>query len=172
MALTLGQLLEIASGWESRAASCYREMSSLFSAHPAIATFWNDMADEEDAHLTLLAQAGADICEETLAEPVDPALEQTVRDTDRMLDAECPDSVANLDDAYELAHLFESSEVNVIVRLLLARAVGGDHHQQWLTSQFEEHVEDLMAFGRSHPRELRRAIAAGDGAGPPDSDGS
>jgi rubrerythrin len=149
---------------ERAAAGIYTRFSQLFSHLPEISAFWLGLAEDEMQHANTLR----DVCElltsEQLASPCDIEISERVAAAQRMVREDSPASVKNLDDAYEVAHELEFSEVNAVFKLLATAFVPSEERRQFVVEQITQHQQKLVDFGRGFgDRGSRKAIAIRDG---------
>ncbi len=157
--VTYRSLIERAIVLERSVCDLYRHLADAFTAHDAISEFWRAMAIDESAHEELLRSALAHTPAAQLALPVPECHAHLVPQAERELDDALAETMRTLDDAFEMAHRIESSEVNRIVELVLAGPLETDVTRALIRSQFDEHLGRLYSFGRQHDRALRRSIA-------------
>lgn len=95
------------------------------------------------------------------SEVVEAHLRAMVSSVDRQLEAAAKTPVRTLNDAYDIAHMLESSEVNAVFELILIAPLDDEAKKELLRTQLEEHVDRLNSFGRTHDRSVREGIVAG-----------
>ena len=157
--VTVAGFIERAMTWESAARDYYLTFSSAFRSDSAVAEIWQQMADDESRHLSILTRTRDSLSDHRLAAPLDSrgvALVESVEaEFRRIRTAE----VRTLDDAYEIAHGLESSEVNAVFELLVTLQAEDAGATALLEAQFGEHVGRLALLARRYDREARRRIA-------------
>ena len=158
---TIAALFETAIGIERKAAAFYADMASAFHHVPEVSDFWQQLHREEIEHENILRGVYASLPPEMLAGPPEPLLAIQVTDACRLIDAVAVDAVLTLDDAYELAHDLEFSEVNAVFKLLAMAGVPTETHSRFVIDHIERHQHHLMEFGHAHGgRPWRRSIQA------------
>ena len=84
--------------------------------------------------------------DERLDKLAEIAKSEKVIATQRMLNHDLTASINNLDEAYELAHELESSEVNAIFKFLTIEFVSNAEREQFIVSQIDQHQQKLIDF--------------------------
>lgn len=156
--LTLGELIDQAISWETELRDLYAGLSEAFPAYPSINEFWKHMAIEESSHGTLLRDARAAIPDVQLSRRLGDSETQLVAAARETMAIASETAVRTLDDAYEIAHTLESSEINTIFRLLLMAPISGEDMGELLAAQFEEHIEKLNEFGLRYDHLFRKSV--------------
>lgn len=156
--LTLAELIDQAITWEAELRDLYAGLAEAFPAYPSINEFWKQMAIEESSHGTLLREARAAIPDAQLSRRLGDSEDQLVAAARVALAEARQTPLRTLDDAYEIAHTLESSEINTIFRLLLMAPISGEDMGALLAAQFEEHIEKLNAFGLRYDPLFRKSI--------------
>ena len=106
---TIEALFELAITAEKAVRDFYLGLAKKFSHLPQVSTFWKGMLTDEMKHAQGLEGFRRSLTPEQLSAPADPNL---VGKAKKVLDISIQhslDSIANLDDAYELAHALEHS---------------------------------------------------------------
>lgn len=143
---TLGQLFERAIQIENQAGSIYREMEKRFSHHPVSAALWKVMAADEDVHARILRQIYEGASPERLSQPSPPEAWVSISDIYKLVNQDSLDSVETLQDAYELAHQLEHSEVNAIFEFLSLEVVPNAIERDFVRSHIVRHQGRLLEF--------------------------
>jgi rubrerythrin len=145
---------------ENKAANIYREFSQLFSHIPEISVFWKRLTKDEKQHADILQDVRRSLSREQLLSPCDKEISEKVPGIQRFLSKDLTASIKNLDDAYELAHELEYSEVNDIFQFLAAEFAQYETRKQFVVSEITRHQQKLMDFGRNFgDRNRRREIS-------------
>jgi len=147
---TTENLFKLAVEIEKEAANVYEKFSKVFAYMPQIFAFWSGMRDDELEHATTLQGISKSLSAEQLISLPDHALWNSVVDVRRMLGRDLTVSVENLDDAYELAHELESSEVNNIFKFLTSHYVASEEQEKLLDMQIVRHLKKLMDFSSNY----------------------
>ena len=154
----LGWLIERAISWETAAAELYLGLAELFSSPPEVAEFWELMSRDERLHARLLATLRDSLPAERLAEPLSRADLESVGSVEQLLETVSAARLDTLDDAHDIAHDLESSEVNTIFSLVMRSAVDSAARRTLIAAQLDEHVGRLTEFGATFDAEMRRSI--------------
>jgi rubrerythrin len=159
---TVEDVFQLAIEAERAAERLYQGLAAKFAHHADVARFWEEYASEEAVHASKLEELRQDIAAEKLSGPVTrDVLEQARRasqiDVERALEG-----VADLQDAYELAHETENSETNSVFEFLMTRFAESEGAQDFVRMQLRDHVGRItMGFPEPYSDvETRRAIEA------------
>ena len=137
-------LFEYAIAAEHYARELYREFERLFTAEPRVAAFWQRYATEETGHATWLEQAAEEDCRRRhTTRPPTPPNWNAARHVIKVPLATALAEVETLEDAYQLAHELESSEINTIFEFLLFTFADDPQATQYARDQLSEHVARL-----------------------------
>jgi rubrerythrin len=136
-------LFEYAIAAEYYARELYREFQRLFTAEPRVAAFWQRYAAEETGHATWLEQLLKKLPPETCDAPADSDKLEAARRIIKVPLATALAEVETLEDAYQLAHELESSEINTIFEFLLFTFADDPQATQFARDQLREHVARL-----------------------------
>jgi rubrerythrin len=159
---TVEKLLNVGIRLEAAASCFYAELAERFAHCLEVAEFWRVMAADEACHEDRLIQWQRSSIIERLSQPVDG---QMLQKAERLFGTgvdEMLDGVHNLDDAYEMAHDLESSEINTIFRFFIAEFSQDARVLGVLMQDLDEHAERLMAGfpSRYATRGARAAVEA------------
>ena len=143
---TIEAIFARAIGFEYKAADIFKEFSKLFSHIQEISSFWQELAEDEIQHAETLQNIRKSLTSEQLLSPCDKEISMKVDITQCMLTAVSIASIRNLDDAYELAHELEFSEVNTIFKLMTTEFIHSQERRQFIVSQISEHQQKLVDF--------------------------
>jgi rubrerythrin len=157
---TLAWLIDCAIGWESQARDIYFSFGKLFSHVPRVAEVWLDLADDETRHVGFLLKIRGTAPHEHLASQVGQAQREAAVEVEQFLRGDLTVAIQTLDDAYELAHMIEQSEMNAIFRYVAQESVPDEARRLLLLAQLDIHIEKLSAFGREFDRQQRMRILA------------
>ncbi len=155
-------LFEYAIAAEHYARELYRAFAGLFAADPGVAAFWQRYAAEEMGHATWLEQLLKKLPQETCNAPADSDKLDMARHIIKVPLAHALAQVETLEDAYQLAHELESSEMNTIFEFLLFTFADDPQATQYARDQLREHVARLSTgFPESYSgAPSRRALRA------------
>ena len=147
---TLEELFERAIKIEKQAASIYRELERRFSHHQESVALWKALAADEDKHAEVLAKALGDAPSEKLASQAPADVWAAVTQILDLLSQDLLNSVENLNDAYELAHELEFSEVNAVFEFLSVDAVPGNVERGFVRTHIAMHQKRLTDFRQNY----------------------
>jgi hypothetical protein len=135
----------------------------MFAHVPELDAFWRTMISEESAHEKLLKDARGLLNPEQLQAPADEKMWRDATRIHRMFADDLTKSIETLDDAYELAHDIEFSEVNAIFQFLTSRWIPEEKKSNLIHGVIEKHLEYLSSFGdKFGDRDWRKAIKRKD----------
>lgn len=143
---TLGDLFEQTFGVENKAAQLYGKFSEFFSHVSDVAAFWRGLAEDERTHITILQDILKALTEEQLSSPLERKVWRNVLSVHDLLDADLTAPIRTLDDAYEVAHQLEFSEINSIFKFLANEVVPSKERRRILLSSLDQHQNKLMDF--------------------------
>jgi hypothetical protein len=143
---TVATLLELAITSEKVAEDLYLGLTQKFSHLPKVSDFWQEMGKDEVAHARGLEKVRASLTPEQLLTPADlVVLEQAKRSANFSV-KDALNSITSLEEAYQLAHELEHSEINTVFEFIVAEFVAQDVQRELVMSQLREHVARLNQF--------------------------
>ena len=157
-------LFEYAIAAEHYARELYRAFAGLFTTDSRVTAFWQSYAAEEMGHATWLEQLLKKLPPEACDAPADPDKLDMARHIIKVPLAAALAEVETLEDAYQLAHELESSEINTIFEFLLFTFADDPRATQYARDQLREHVARLSTgfpesyTGAPSRRALRAAV--------------
>jgi len=157
---TIELLFEHAIENEYSAAQIYKRLSKLFSHVPGLSDFWDELFQDEIRHTNILKDLQKLLTPEQLLTPADKKMWDNVTKIRRMLSKDLVEPIKTLDDAYELAHELECSEVNTVFQFLAAEFLPSGEQQKQVVSEITIHQQKLFDLNRHFgDRNWRRGIA-------------
>jgi len=144
--LTLHEALEQAILVEEAIGGLYRELQRRFSHHPGAVALWKAMAADEDGHAQMLRQVQERSSPELLGQLATGETGAKIASVIKLIDTDPLTSVSTLEDAYDLAHRLESSEVNSVLQFLVTEAVPGDLEPDFIRGHITVHQKRLADF--------------------------
>ncbi|MFQ5963501.1 MAG: ferritin family protein [Candidatus Scalinduaceae bacterium] len=145
---------------ECKAGELYAKLSMLFSHFPEISTLWDKLAKDEILHMKTLQDIYDSMTREQLLSHIDKQMWKNIVKIQNLMNTNLAGSIKNLDDAYELAHQIEFSEINEIFKSLVTINVLPEEQEQLVLSNVMRHQNDLSNFGRKYEnRTLRKRIS-------------
>ena len=145
---TLDALFGVAISLENLAAAVYGRFSIWFGHVGPVAAFWKMMQADEHEHAAVLEKIRASLSREELDSPADPKLWVEAVNLQRFLSGQPAGPINSLEDAFELAHEIEFSEVNTIFRFLATRFVPFKARSEFVLSQITRHQKKISSFSR------------------------
>ncbi len=128
---------------ENYAEALYLQFERMFVADPLVAAFWHRYATEERGHARWLEGVLAKLPEETRSAPADLGMLETARHVIATPLDKALAEIETLEDAYQLAHELESSEVNTIFEFLLTTFASDAQATQFARTQLSDHAARL-----------------------------
>lgn len=158
---TTAQVFDLAIDIERKAAAFYAQLALMFEHAPSASEFWHQLYSEEIEHEAILTEVRDRLSPESLSQAPERTLAIQVADAGRWIDRMATDDITTLDDAYELAHDLEFSEMNAVFKVLAMAAVPADTQHRFVVAHVEQHQSSLLEFGHAHGgRQGRRNIKA------------
>ena len=155
---TIQPLFELAINWETQAHDLYVNFANLFNHEPKVSAFWIRLSQDESRHIDVLKDTLEMMPKENLLTEVGIEQWNSVSRVERLMKDASMSKVKTLDDAYELAHQLEISEVNTLFKFLVNNYFPDERGQKFILSEVSEHVERLTRFGREYTQSHRRLI--------------
>ena len=146
---TIGEIFSIAIENECKVADFYTALKKLFVNILEISAFWAGMAEDEKLHMKTLQGIYNSLNQEQLISPSEEHLFKSVIAIRDFLSKNLINSVKNLDDAYEIAHQIESSEVNAILKFLLNHFISSKKQTKFTSDTITTHQKKIMDFGKN-----------------------
>ena len=151
-------LLERATSWESKARDLYAALAELFDHQTKARRFWQEMSNDESRHVDILLDIRNTIPKSRLSEHISEKQTEAALRIETLFKSDLAAHLATLDDAYELAHVIENSEMNAIFLLVAVASVADTQRDELVESQIDEHMERLLQFGREFRATYRTGI--------------
>lgn len=154
---TLADVMDLTISWEETLRDLYAGFARGFASHPKVARFWQSMAIAESTHASLLRKTREALSPIILAGPMDDRHTEAFEAAELLMTHISPAGIDTLEDAYELAHEIEGSEVNVLFCLLTSR-LDDSTRGDLIAAQFDEHIDMLSQFGRDCSKSFRAGV--------------
>ncbi len=152
-------LFELAIEIEYKAAHIYERLSKLFSHVQGLSDFWDELVKDEKRHATTLQDVKKLLTPQQLLTHSDKKMWDNIASIQRLLSKDLVGAIKTLDDAYELAHELEFSEVNAIFKFLAAGFIPSDERKKHVVSEIKQHQQKLLDFSRNFgDRNWRKGI--------------
>ena len=154
---SIDELFEQAIAIEQTAQHIYEQFARLFAQHSDVAAFWTQYAADEARHARWLDRLRESLTPDQRAAPADSQLLTTARALVQSAESQPLNRIFDLNDAFQLAHYLESSEVNTIFVFLVKAFDTDPEIEEYVHAQIKDHVEHLsvefpQAFGGMYSR--------------------
>ncbi|MFC1634718.1 ferritin family protein [Planctomycetota bacterium] len=144
---------------ENLARDIYVQYAQMFFHVPDVSSFWQGMAYDEAKHAHTLKKALASLTAEKLAAPADQKFLGIMMNMISLLNTASQKAIETLDDAYEIAHELEFSELNYIFKCVAGDFMTQEEGEQFVVSGIDEHQKKLVDFKENFgDRNWRRQI--------------
>jgi rubrerythrin len=143
---TVAALLGMAITAENATEKLYLGLAQKFSHLPQVADFWQAMMQDEIAHARGLEKIRNTLTPEQLRGPVDPLILQQAQRIARLPVEQNLKSIATLEDAYQLTHDLENSELNTVFEFIVSEFMAEESVKELVMSQLREHIARLSKF--------------------------
>jgi rubrerythrin len=153
-------LLEYAINWETQARDLFTDFANLFSHEPKVYEFWIQLSKDESGHIGVLKDILNRIPTEKRLMEVGNEQWNSVTRVEELIKEASTKKVLTLDDAYELAHQLETSELNTLFKMLVNDYLPDEEGHKFMLSDVKEHIEKLMRFGKKYTQSHRKLIKA------------
>ncbi len=140
---TLDETFHAAIAAERAAETLFRGLQTRFAAHPAVAAFWDDYAQDEQRHAAWLEELYARMDAPRLAEPVDQHTAALVKAVAGFSVEKALAGVTDLEDAYQLVNEIENAETNAIFQFLMNNFEPDEEMKVFLRAQLQKHIAKL-----------------------------
>jgi rubrerythrin len=146
MSNTVAALLELAITSEKGAEDLYRGLADKFSRFPVVADFWQGMQRDEVAHAKGIEKVRASLTPEQLLMSADSLVLEQAKRSASFSAKEALKSITTVEEAFELSHDLENSEINLVFEFILSEYVSQDAQREFATSLLREHIARLSKF--------------------------
>jgi rubrerythrin len=160
---TNADLFKLADEIERLQQDFYSQLVDIFSHVPEVSNFWKDMEKDELTHTQALKRIIDSITPDQLLAPARPSIVLKATVVLGTSVADRVKSITNLNDAYEMAHDQESSELNMVYDFLVVEFSLSDDIKRFALAELEKHVQKLIDFPRTFgDAEWRKSITIKD----------
>lgn len=149
--MTVGDMFEQAILIERSAKKLYMELSKMFIDQPDASIIFGDLAKDEEHHAFVLENVRNGLSVDELQSPPDPELAKKIASMGGHSVEKMLASIHNLNDAYELAHDLEYSEVNKVFEVLSMKAVPSEERKNFILAQIRQHFGKLEVLAKQFP---------------------
>ena len=124
-----------------------------------LSDFWDELVKDEKRHATTLQDVKKLLTLEQLLTSSDKKMWDDVASIQRLLNKDLVGAIKTLDDAYELAHELEFSEVNAVFKFLAAELIPSEERKKFVVTEIKQHQQKLLDFSRNFgDRNWRKGI--------------
>ncbi len=154
-------IFEIAIRAEREAQQLYLDIVAMFSAYQPAVDLWIALARDEHYHARALEHLLAEAPASALQAEISPLLWEQAQALLRLNHDQLRASIASLDDAYQLTHELEHSEVNSMFEFLVHAFLSDPKFEVVTLQNLREHLMRLVqAPDTLGPAEVRQRIMA------------
>ncbi|MBN1920743.1 MAG: hypothetical protein JW892_05825 [Anaerolineae bacterium] len=144
---TVNHLFALAITAENAAEAMYLVLAQRFSPYVEVAQFWREMAHAETLHARVLERMRIRLDSTVLSSPADATVWRQAQEALRHDIVVAAGAVADLEDAYQLAHEIENSEINTVFEFLVTTFPENPTTGEFLREQLQVHARKLaLAF--------------------------
>ncbi len=143
---TVNDILSTSAHFEKVAADFYGMLAKRFAHLPEVSNYWNELSGDELMHEKLVLSVQHSLSKEKLEALPIKELTTSVTSVQKLLDIITKYNIQTLDDAYELAHQLEFSEVNAVLKLIITNLMPPEKYEEFVTSRIDEHEGKLLQF--------------------------
>lgn len=160
---TLAELFRIAIFCEKNFQAIYLGFARKFAHVPEVSAFWKDLAADEAKHAEHLERIKEAMPDSRLLAPADYDIFTNAQVAEKLSAKNVLSTIKTLDDAYECAHEFENSEVNVVFTFLAKEFAESEERKAFVTAEIKNHTMKLSRFSSLFgEREWRENVPAKD----------
>ncbi len=153
------QVFEIAIAAERSAQRLYLDIVQMFASYQPAVELWNALAHDEEHHARVLEYIRSTFAPEAFQRPVDPLLEEQALVLSRLNQEQMKASITNLDEAYQLTHELEHSEINTMFEFLVRAFLTDLELETKAMQNLREHLRRLVQAQETlGSAEVRRSI--------------
>ncbi len=157
----VSDLFEFAIGIELSSGELYSVLTKKFAHVEGVASVFEALAKDEGKHAAELVKIRNSLAEPQLQEVVAREYALKIKYLGQFTSLIKAAAVRNLDDAYELAHDLENSEVNRVFQMLATKYVPAERRKQFVASEFSQHTARLREISKQFSdRTSRRSVEA------------
>ncbi|MGD8795012.1 MAG: response regulator [Anaerolineae bacterium] len=160
---TMATLFDLAITAEVAAQDLYRALARSFGHVPQVAAFWQDLMHDEETHAAELRKLCNSLPAGQLLAPVAPSLVSRAEKGLELAQEDYLSQIETLDDAFQIAQVLESSEINALFELLMSRYLEEQDKNEIIVSQLRNHTTKLLQFEQEFGNaEVRNKVLAQD----------
>jgi uncharacterized Zn finger protein len=159
--MTLGEFFQDAINIEKIAAGIYQDLAEAFAHKKDISFFWRGLREDELMHAKMLEKSRLTLDEKDLESLVDQSMLSKIQEVNKFLKENPLNQIQDLEDAYDLAHELEFSEVNVIFKFLTFDQVPWIYQEDLIENMLQIHQQKLIHFDEAFgDKKWRKTVKA------------
>ncbi|MEE8168382.1 MAG: hypothetical protein V3T58_05875 [Candidatus Hydrothermarchaeales archaeon] len=140
------ELFKLAITAEKTVRDFYLNLIKKFSELNEVSEFWKGMVRDEIQHIQELSSIHSSLTMDQLFAPADPALVEEARKFLKFSFKDELKSIETLEDAYQVTHKLEYSEINTVYNFLLMEFVSSDEKKKFAMTQLKNHLKKIDEF--------------------------
>jgi len=142
--LVLGKIFESAIETKRKVGQMYQQFAELFSHIPEVEDFWKKMNINQITHADWLEETKESLSEEQILSLPEVELVLKTHSIRNLFDKHSETKIGNLHDAYQIAHEFESSEVNDLFKTLSSEYISSEEKKKIVLDAIDQHRQQIM----------------------------
>ena len=139
-------MFELAIRIEKSQQALYHKLSEMFSHLSDVSDFWKGMEKDEMYHAKTLEKIRGSLHPYQLLTPADPSILRKIKEVLNTPLKERMNSIKTLNDAYDLSHEIENSELNMIFEFLVKEFESSEETKKFALEEIDYHLDKLMKF--------------------------
>jgi len=141
---------------ELMAAGIYKDFEVFFAYIPDIMNFWKSLHDDELNHAEILKETRDSLLPSVLDSTVENLMWENIHLVRKKMMRYQKENIKTLDDAYELTHEIESSEINAIFKFLNLEYFSTPLRESFIASEIMTHQKKMLEFSEKFGPKLWR----------------
>ena len=143
---TVQASLEAAIEFERIMGEIYAKFAKIFADQQELAQLWASMREDELVHAQILESVHEKLLPEQKAAPAPQKINESIEYLYEVFTIAKNQNVQTFDEAYNVAHDFEFSEVNTVFKFLATELVADYQHPDFLDNQVDQHLYKLLNY--------------------------
>ena len=146
---TYQNLFKIVVSTEEELRQLYQLFAKEFMHYKEISDFWKSMAKDEFLHIKELENIYKSLSENQLNETVDNTVIENARKNLKRIQSAKTTQIQTLNEAYELSHEIENSEVNAVFLFIMHECCPSKKQVIFVEKEITIHLEKLNNFTKN-----------------------
>jgi len=134
---TLSEVIKVGIQSEKKLQMIYMNFSNLFMNLAEIRDFWRELSNDEKMHAKCLEQLKFN--REDLFKMVDGVIQEKVASLENISVDKLLLKVKNLDDAFEIMHKLEHSEIDFMFEFLMGKSIDSQDRMEIINCKIRKH---------------------------------